>query len=100
MNTAQQNQPLIMDAERRAVGLHATWEIAAITNHLIEFADQLAGDETYSDMTGKELVLRTLAVRVKDLNECLLALLDDPDEPIKRLHRRVLGSYPATALHS
>ena len=77
MNTAQQNQPLIMDAERRAVGLHATWEIAAITNHLIEFADQLAGDKTYSDMTGKELVLRTLAVRVKDLNECLLALLDE-----------------------
>ncbi len=53
MNTAQQNQPLIMDAERRAVGLHATWEIAAITNHLIELRIPLIVTDDSGIVTGR-----------------------------------------------
>lgn len=81
-------------ADLARLALEATWEIAALTQAIVEHYGQLRDEDQ------RPLVVRGMALRVHDLNNRVMSILDEPEElaggsDARELQRVILGEAAA-----
>lgn len=78
--------------DRRALGLEAAWELAALSETIRSLcADLGSGNDEQGELMKLRLQIRGLTQRIEQLSSVTLSILEQDDET-RNLERRIFGS--------
>ncbi len=76
-----------IDDARGMIALKATWEIEALAKELIERSKSIGED--HCDLWHESLFIKSVSMRIKELNSIVIGAAGDGTESLSRLEQRL-----------
>lgn len=89
--TTSEAAPILISTDRQLVALEAIWEIDALNAAVCDLCDHADDNQDQGQLMRLRLQVRGLTRRIRDLNNTVLAALDDPNHETLELKRAVFG---------
>lgn len=82
-----ENPEAIPNQERSKIALEATWEIEALTLELVGKCKTIEDDKV--DLFSESLVIKSVLMRIKELNSIIMSSINDAVETNDQLRHRL-----------